>query len=79
MLRSPIDPSGSAQVRATEAVARSLGVQLQILDVHGPRDLGEVIDTAKKQGAGAVMVLGSPTLFEYQRRVGELARIMRER
>ena len=72
VLRSPIDPSGSAQVVATETAARSLGVQVQVLDVRGPGDLGDVIDTAKKQGAGAVMVLGSPTLFEYQRRIGEL-------
>jgi len=34
--------------------------------------LSDAIDTAKKQGAGAVMVLGSPTLFEYQRSVGQL-------
>jgi putative ABC transport system substrate-binding protein len=47
-------------------------VQLQILEVRGPQDLSDVIDTAKKQGAGAVMVLGSPTLFEYQRRLAEL-------
>jgi len=73
VLRSPIDPSGAAQVKATETAARSLGVQLQVLDVRGPQDLGGVINTAKKQGVGALMVLGSPTLFEYQRRVGELA------
>jgi putative ABC transport system substrate-binding protein len=72
VLRSPIDPSGAAQVRATATAAQSLGVQLQVLDVRGPQDLGDVIDGAKKQGAGALMVLGSPTLFEYQRRVGEL-------
>src|SRR6266850_207769 len=73
VLRSPIDPSGAAQVKETETAARSLGMQLHILDVRGPQDLGNVINTAKKQGVGALMVLGSPTLFEYQRRVGELA------
>jgi hypothetical protein len=62
-----------AQVKATETAARSLGVQLQVLDVRGPQDLGGVINTTKKQGVGALMVLGSPTLFEGQRRVGELA------
>jgi putative ABC transport system substrate-binding protein len=72
VLRSPIDPSGAAQVKATETAARSMGVQLQVLDVRGPQDLGDVINTAKKQGVGALLVLGSPTLFEYQRRVGEL-------
>src|SRR6266566_4417986 len=72
VLRSPIDPSGAAQVRATETAARSLGVQLQVLDVRGPQDLGDVINTARKREVRAMMVLGSPTLFEYQRRVGEL-------
>ena len=73
VLRSPIDPSGAAQVRETETAARSLGMHLHVLDVRGPQDLRDVINTAKKQGVGALMVLGSPTLFEYQRRVGELA------
>ena len=73
VLRSPIDPSGAAQVRETETAARSLGMQVHVLDVRGPQDLGDVINTAKKQGMGALMVLGSPTLFEYQRRIGELA------
>src|SRR6266850_1187927 len=73
VLRSPIDPSGAAQVKETETAARSLGMQLHILDVRGPQDLGNVINTAKKQGVGALMVLGSPTLFESQLRVGELA------
>ena len=72
VLRSPIDPSGAAQVRATETAAQSLELQLQVLDVRGPQDLGDVIDGAKKKGVGALMVLGSPTLFEYQRRIGEL-------
>ena len=72
VLRSPIDPSGAAQVKAAETAARSLGVQLQVLDVRGPQDLGDVINTAKKHGVEALMVLGSPTLFEYQRRVGDL-------
>jgi putative tryptophan/tyrosine transport system substrate-binding protein len=73
VLRSPIDPSGAAQMSAAESAARSLGVQLQVLDVRGPQELGGAINTAKKLGAGALIVLGSPTLFEYQRRLGELA------
>jgi putative tryptophan/tyrosine transport system substrate-binding protein len=72
VLRSPIDPSGAAQLKAAESAARSLGVQLQVVDVQGPRELEGAINAAKKQGAGALVVLGSPTLFEYQRRVGEL-------
>jgi putative tryptophan/tyrosine transport system substrate-binding protein len=72
VLQSPIDPSGAAQLRASEAAARSLGVQLQILPVRGLQDLSDAISAAKKQGAGAMMVLGSATLYEYQGRVAEL-------
>jgi ABC-type uncharacterized transport system substrate-binding protein len=36
VLHSRIDPSGAAQVRATQTAARSLGVQLQVLEVRGP-------------------------------------------
>jgi putative ABC transport system substrate-binding protein len=74
VLWSPVDPSGSAVVRATETAARSLGVQLQVSEVRGPQDVDEVFGTAKKRGAGAVMVIGSPTLYEYQRRIAELAK-----
>jgi putative ABC transport system substrate-binding protein len=52
VLWSPVDPSGSDVVRATETAARSLGVQLQVLEVRGPQDLDEVFATAKKRGAG---------------------------
>jgi putative ABC transport system substrate-binding protein len=62
VLRNPIDPSGVVEVKATETAARSLGVQLQVLDVRGPQDLEDRINSAKKQGAEGVMCLASPTL-----------------
>ncbi len=73
VLWSPVDPSGAAALRATEGAARSLGLQLHVQEVRGPQGLGEVFRAAKKLGTGAVMILGSPTLYEYQRRVAELA------
>src|SRR5262249_13329377 len=73
VLRSPVDPSGATEVKATERAARSLGVEVQILDVRGPEGLTELISSAKKQGAQAVLVLGSPTRYEYQRHFGDLA------
>jgi ABC-type uncharacterized transport system substrate-binding protein len=73
ILRSPVDPSGPDVLKATEAAARLLGVQLQIFDVRRPKDLDDAFNTAKKRGVGAVMVPGIPSLSEYQRQIAELA------
>jgi putative ABC transport system substrate-binding protein len=72
VLRSSVDVSGSAEVRATDTVARSLEVQLQVLGVRGAQDLNEAINIAKAQGAGGLLILGSATLYEFQRRVADL-------
>src|SRR5262249_29582780 len=70
---SPIDPSGSSVMRATEHAARALNVQLTPLAIERPDDVSEAIGNAKKEGVDAVMVLGTPTLFPQQRRIAELA------
>ena len=73
VLKSSVDPSGPAVLRAAEAAARSLGVQLQVFEVQRPQDFDEAFATAKKRGLGAVMILGLPTLFEHQRHIAEVA------
>ncbi len=70
---SPVDPSGSSVIRATERTARALNVQLTPLAVKSPDDVSEAIGDAKKEGVDAVMVLGIPTLFLQQHRIAELA------
>jgi putative tryptophan/tyrosine transport system substrate-binding protein len=70
---SPVDPSGSSVMRATERAARALNVQLTPLAVQRPDDVSEAIGNAKKEGVDAVMVLGTPTLFPQQHRIAELA------
>jgi ABC-type uncharacterized transport system substrate-binding protein len=70
---SPVDPSGSSVMRATEHAARALNVQLTPLAVQRPDDVSEAIGNAKKEGVDAVMVLGTPTLFPLQHRIAELA------
>ena len=70
---SPVDPSGSSVMRATEHAAHALNVQLTPLAVQRPDDVSEAIGNAKKEGVDAVMVLGTPTLFPLQHRIAELA------
>jgi hypothetical protein len=59
-------------LRAADTVARLLEVQLQVLGVRGAQNLNEAINIAKAQGAGASLMLGSATLYEFQRRVADL-------
>ena len=70
---SPVDPSGSAVMSAAEHAARSLDLQLEPMAMQRPEDLSDAFATAKKQGVGAVAVLGTPILFPHQRRIAELA------
>jgi putative ABC transport system substrate-binding protein len=44
----------------TEAVARAMGVQLQLEQVNGPKDIDTAFSAIAKGGVGAVIVLPSP-------------------
>jgi putative ABC transport system substrate-binding protein len=52
-MSNPVVPS---QWKEVERGARSLGVQLQLLDVRNPEDLGRAFDAATRQRADALVV-----------------------
>jgi putative ABC transport system substrate-binding protein len=52
--------SGSSQLAAAKAAAQRLGIDLQILEVHGPADFAEALRAGMKSGATAVAMLSSP-------------------
>jgi len=63
-----------AQVlKELERAARALGVQLQYLDVRGPKDVERVFQAASKGRADAVLVLASPILESHRTQVADLA------
>ena len=53
----------SGQFKATEVASRLLGLQLQALEVRSPNDFDSAFAAAQKARAGALIVLGSATLF----------------
>ena len=60
-------------VKATEAAARTLGVQLQLVEVRGPADLDRAFSTMIRERADAFIVFPSGMLFAERRRIEDLA------
>jgi putative ABC transport system substrate-binding protein len=67
-------PGSYAQVlKEMELAAGAFKVQLQYLDVRGPKDIGTAFQEARKARADAVVVLASPILESARTQVAELA------
>jgi len=63
----------SDMVQGTEAAARTLGVQLQLVEVRGPDEFDHAFVTMTSAGAEALIVFPSPMLFQERRRLVDLA------
>ena len=72
VLWSPIYDQG-AQLKASEAAARSLGVRLQALKVERPGDLETAFSDVRKNRAEALVVSSSPLFYQYRTRLVELS------
>ena len=60
-------------LKATEAVARTLGVQLQLIEVRGAEELERAFSAMMKERAEALFLFPSPMLFLARRRIIDLA------
>ena len=68
------DPgTGTAQLKGMETAARSMGVQMLVLEVRGPDDLDRAVANAIQKRAGALNVLASPLLASYSQKIVALA------
>jgi putative ABC transport system substrate-binding protein len=73
VLWSASTPSYSRILHETEAAARALGVQLQIIEVRGATALDSAFSTLVKDHAGAVLVLPDPMFRNHLQRIVGLA------
>ena len=70
VLRNPANPSGGPQLNETEAAARSLGIQAQLIEVRDPRELEVAFSLmTKAQGSRS---LARPQVNARVRRTGEV-------
>jgi putative ABC transport system substrate-binding protein len=65
--------TGPTQLRAVEAAAPTLGLKLIVLDVQKRADFEAAFQSAKQQGAGALVVLSSPLIGGNTKLLADLA------
>ncbi len=73
VLGSSTNPGNAQALRETELAARALAVQLQYLDVLGPKDIETVFRAASKGRADALLALTNPVLNEHRKALADLA------
>lgn len=67
------DAQGRAELPTLTRVARSLDIQLQPMELKQPYDFSAAFRTAKRHGAGAVLVVPSPELYVHGASLGAQA------
>ncbi len=73
VLFNPTAPITPPQMRETKVAARTLGVQLQFLEVRDPDDFERVFQAAAKERAGALITLDDSFVFTHHARIVKLA------
>ena len=67
------DPVYREMIRLTEVGARSLGVQLQVVEVRDSTELGEAFAAMARKGAQALLVVPGPMFSAERRQLADLA------
>jgi len=73
VLWNPDSPPAAPHLRETEIAARSLRMQLQILEVRSPQELESAFAAMTSAHAGALVVLPDAMFFAHRTRIAELA------
>ena len=72
VLGTSTTPSNAQALRGAELAAGAFKVQLQYLDVLSPNDIETVFREARKERAGAVLMLPSPVLISQRTQIVDL-------
>jgi ABC-type uncharacterized transport system substrate-binding protein len=73
VLGSSTNPGNAQSLKEVELAAGAIGVQLQYVDVRGPKDVETAFKEASKGRADAVLVLASPVFNSPRSQVVDLA------
>jgi putative ABC transport system substrate-binding protein len=73
VLADPANPLNARELRGVEGAARLLKVRVRVLEVRAPGDFAEAFSVAKRERAGALMILGGSMVYTHRVRLVELA------
>jgi len=73
VLSNPTNPETEPMVKGLEVAARSLGVQLRVLEVRDPTEFAKAFAAISRERAGAIMVLTDLLFNTHRRQILELA------
>jgi putative ABC transport system substrate-binding protein len=73
ILSNPLNPAHSLEVREVNVAARSLGVQLQLLEARGPNEFDGAFVAMAKERVGALLVVADSMFLLHRTRLADLA------
>lgn len=73
VLSNPASPAQPLTIRNIQAAARSLGLQLQLVEARGPGDFDGAFAAMARERAGAVFVVTDPAFVAHRAWVADLA------
>jgi len=73
VLSNPSNPNTPPLLRETEAAARALRVQLQVVEVRDSTELDKAFSAMTRDRAGALVVMPDSVLFDQRKRIVDLA------
>jgi ABC-type uncharacterized transport system substrate-binding protein len=73
LLWNPANPSHAPAISHVKAAARSLGVQLQLLEARDPQEIDRAFAAMTREQAGALVVLPDAIFTNQVRQIAELA------
>jgi putative ABC transport system substrate-binding protein len=73
VLQNPNNPVGARSLQELEPAARTLGLQVQVLDIRPPEDLEPALDAAVREHADMLLVTSDPLFGQRYSQIADLA------
>ena len=73
VLWNAANPYAAIVFKETQAAGRTLGIEVQSLEVRSPNDFDGAFEAARKQRPNALITVEDPLTFNYQKRIADFA------
>jgi putative tryptophan/tyrosine transport system substrate-binding protein len=73
VLWNAANPYSASVFKETQAAGRTLGIEVQSLEVRSPNDFDGAFEAARKEHPDALITVEDPLTFNYQKRIADFA------